>query len=307
MKIYVTGASGFIGSALVETFSSAGKDVIAIGRRPCPALTGDDMRQVMTSRLFEADWYDPEFPEARIVHCAGLADPRMRFASLNDIHDAEIRPHVSMIETLVSRGWRGRLIFLSSGGTVYGDVDRLPITEDTVPKPKTAYGLYKLHLEHDFAYLARSGAFEAMLLRVSNPYGGFVRKSGQGVIPILIDALRAGRTFEMFGDGSAQRDYIAMKDLVDAISAAMTVDMAEPSLTLNIGSGHGVSLSRLIALVQSLSGRRLDVIRSPAGANVQDNVLCCELAKKHLAWSARVTFEDGLLKLLQDGGTFNPD
>jgi UDP-glucose 4-epimerase len=302
MKLYVTGASGFIGSALVDWFTASGNEAVAVARRPCPVFADNDQRQRITSRLFAADWYDAEDRDAPIVHCAGLSDPRLTFDSLNDIHESEVRPHIGMVESLLSRGWRGRLIFLSSGGTVYGDSDCIPIDEDVPPQPKTPYGLYKLHLEHDFAYLARRSQFKAVSLRVSNPYGGFVRKSGQGVIPILIDSLRSGRVFQLFGDGSAERDYIAMPDLCDAIERSIQAPLPIQHLTLNIGSGRGVSLRFLIDQLQEMTGRKLNLVHGGAGANVQTNILCCKRAEKYLNWKPRTSFEDGLRALLEVEG-----
>lgn len=303
MKIYVTGASGFIGAALVEHFVDAGRDVVSVARRPCPIFQIDDHRQVLTNRLFAAEWFDPAEADAVIIHCAGLSNPRTAFDSLNDLYESEIRLHISMVENLVAKGWQGRLIFLSSGGTVYGDVENQPIHEDVLPNPKTPYGLYKLYLEQAFSFIARHhNGIEAVSLRVSNPYGGFVRKAGQGVIPILIDTLRAGRTFQVFGDGSAQRDYIAMPDLCRAIESVIGMEPAGSSLTLNIGSGRGVALAELIEMIETASGRRLDVHHTPAGANVHSNVLCCKRAESYLHWRAEISIEDGIRALLDESG-----
>ncbi|MEQ8897071.1 MAG: NAD-dependent epimerase/dehydratase family protein [Roseovarius sp.] len=302
MTVYVTGASGFIGSAAVEAFLEKGEVVRSVSRKLCPVLPLEDNRQILTNRLFEARWFDEKDSDATIVHCAGLANPRMSFDSLNDIYKSEVQLHVSMVETLIQKGWKGRLIFLSSGGTVYGDAETLPTPESEPLRPKTAYGLYKVHLENDFTYLAHTSEIEVVSLRVSNPYGGFVRKAGQGVIPILIDAMRFHRTFQLYGDGSAERDYIAMKDLCDAIYLASRTKLDDSSLTLNIGSGRGVSLRHIIALLEEISGRQLSVAFGPLGENVLRNVLCCDQAKRVLNWSAQISLEDGLSALLEQEG-----
>ncbi|WP_299323370.1 NAD-dependent epimerase/dehydratase family protein [Parasphingopyxis sp.] len=302
MTIYVTGASGFIGSAIVRYLDQHGGDVRAIARKPSPALPDDDSRQVHTSHLFDGDWLDADCTDAAIIHCAGLSDPRISFASRNELYDREVGPHVAMMESLIARGWRGRLIFISSGGTVYGDTDKLPISENVLPQPKNDYGLYNLFLEQAFAFLSQRFGTETISLRVSNPYGGFVRKPGQGIIPILIDAILEDRTIELFGDGSALRDYIAMDDLCRAVRLAVDTDLSDPSLTLNIGSGRGVSVRELISHIEEMTGRSIRTRQVALGANVHSNILCCARARDQLGWSAEIAIETGLAEMLCEAG-----
>jgi len=304
---YITGASGVIGSSLAHHFVTATeRRISAVSRRPCPTLPENHPAQNCITDLFDAGWLAPEDMDATILHCAGLSNPRLEFRNFADLSRDHILPHVDMMERLLARGWSGRLIFFSSGGTIYGDTLELPIRETHPTNPKSFYGLHKLCLERAFIQMARTHGFELVILRVANPYGGQISKPQQGVIPILLNCIEKGRPFRVIGDGSAERDYIEMSDLCDAVARTAAMDMRSRSvMVLNIGSGTGTSLNDLITMMERIIGKALVRSHHPALHDVQSNVLDCQRARNALNWHPKIVLEAGLRKLIGQANVHN--
>lgn len=264
------------------------------------ARGGDDASGLISPvGVISGDWLEKGDEDATILHCAGISNPRLAFGSLARATREYIIPQIRMVKRLRSRGWRGRLIFLSSGGAVYGDAETLPISEDHPTRPKGFYGLQKLYLENAFAATANEGGHEFVALRVSNPYGSRKMKTGQGVVPILLNALREDTPFRIFGEGTAQRDYIHLRDLCRAVEAAMGAPLGGQSSVLNIGSGRGISLDELIAMAETVTGKTLVREHVPSDLDVRSNVLDCSRAERVLGWRAETSFEDGLRELVE--------
>ena len=290
-----------IGSELAAAFADddGAAGVRAVSRRPCPTLAADHPAQYHARAVFDASWLAPGDTDATILHCAGLSDPRATFRNFAVLAHEHILPHVEMVEALLARGWRGRLVFFSSGGTVYGDALHLPIREDHPKAPISMYGLHKLVLERALAQLAEDRGFELVILRVSNPYGSMVSKPNQGVIPILIKALLRDGEFQIIGDGRAERDYLEITDLIAAVRKVIAFEMREPVEIFNIGSGERTSLVDLIAVLTKLTGHELRAVYSPSKIDVKSNVLDCSRAREMLGWEAKVPLEEGLEKLVE--------
>lgn len=293
--VFITGASGVLGSELTRHFlDKSSFRVGAISRRPCPLLPLDHPAQITVNSPFDADWLSADSTHATIVHCAGLSDPRQNFDSFSTLAQHHIMPHIAMVEALLARGWKGRLIYISSGGAVYGNTQQLPIPETHPTSPISFYGLHKLCLERALEHLARIRGFELIILRVANPYGATVTKLNQGVIPILFRAYLTDSLFNIIGDGSAQRDYLEISDLCRAVSLCVTHRMQDPTLTLNIGSGAGVALTELITMIGGNLNRRLRTRHIKAVHDVHSNILCRRRAREVLGWQPQVALTEGL-------------
>ncbi|MDX5402112.1 MAG: NAD-dependent epimerase/dehydratase family protein [Rhodobacterales bacterium] len=301
--VYITGASGVIGSELTLHFlAQQDHRVGAVSRRPCPLLPPSHPAQITVANPFDATWFSPRRADATIIHCAGLSDPRQEFDSFATLARDHILPHVAMVEALLDRGWKGRLIYFSSGGAVYGNTLQLPIPETHPTSPISFYGLHKLCLERALEHLARSRGFELIILRVANPYGAAVSKLTQGVIPILFRAYQTGSLFNIIGDGTAQRDYLEVTDLCHAVSLCLAHRMQEPTLTLNIGSGEGTALNALIAMIGGILNRKLRTRHLEAVHDVQSNILCRQRAHEVLGWQPLVPLSVGLQRYLARTG-----
>jgi UDP-glucose 4-epimerase len=299
-RIYVTGASGVIGSEFVRHLDRLGKSpVTAVSRRPCPTLAADHPGHRQVATIFDGTWLEPGDKDAVIVHCAGASDPRESFRNFAVMAREHILTQIEMIEALLGRGWRGRMVYISSGGTVYGNPLKLPIAETHPQAPISSYGLQKLIMERALAQLAEDRGFELVILRVSNPYGSMVIKPNQGVIPILIRAYLRDEEFFVMGDGSSDRDYIETRDLNRAFDRVIEYEMKAPVEIFNTGSGEKTSLNELIRLVGELTGKRLRTRHTASKSNVQSNVLDCTKAREVLGWEATVPLRQGIMELLE--------
>jgi UDP-glucose 4-epimerase len=300
VTLYITGAAGMLGGEFLRYFATKRNfAVTAVTRSELPQIKQGQYQHSRSDDIFDASWYDGTHPNSVILHCAGLSDPRAEFDGISTLYAQEAAPHIKMLEQLCAKGWKGRLLFVSSGGSVYGEPRELPIRENHPLRPKGAYGFYKAILEQGFSYLAAKFGHEVVSLRVSNPYGPGLIKRGQGVIPILAEACRTGSEFTIIGDGTDLRDYIHKSDLCDAVERAMTRNMTRSEMTLNIGSGRGVSLNELIELVSAQFDTAPILLRKPSVVDVHSNVLCIDGARKLLDWSPTTPFETGLKNLIE--------
>ncbi len=298
-KIYITGSSGVLGYELGCHFATQPDcRVRAVARSPLPLVPKTGFAFAQHVSLFDAEWLLPGDRDATVIHCAGLSNPRADFNSFSTLSRDHILPHVEMLETMLAHGWRGRLIYPSSGGTIYGDVSELPIRETHPTNPKSYYGLQKQCLENILTHMSDRFGFELVILRISNPFGSLVPKTVQGVIPILLQAFLEGTRFRVFGDGSAERDYIHMDDVCAAVAASVRTPLPERRLVLNIGSGEGVAINDLIGMLGGLLDRSLDCEHVSVEHDVRSNVLCTDLARARLDWQPQIPFAEGLKRLV---------
>jgi UDP-glucose 4-epimerase len=187
-----------------------------------------------------------------------------------------------------------RLVFVSSGGTIYGCPQQIPTPETAPTEPITAYGISKLALEKDLALNRHLHQLDYRVLRVTNPFGPFQTPiKNQGVIASIISHAVRRDEIEIWGDGSVVRDFIFVNDVVDALVAAMHDHGDER--TFNIGCGEGRSLRDVIAAIELLFGRKLDINWKPGRPiDVPVSIVTIDRAKDYLGWQPNTSFISGL-------------
>jgi UDP-glucose 4-epimerase len=192
-----------------------------------------------------------------------------------------------------------KIVFASSGGTVYGTPTMVPIPEHHETRPICSYGIHKLAVEH-YLYLYHClHDLDYCALRVSNAFGERQRPgASQGVVASFLDAALRGEEIAVWGDGSVVRDYVYAKDVARAFCLAARYSGAPR--VFNIGSGRGVSVNELISSVESLLGRSVSRRYLPGRPfDVPVNVLDTSLATDHLNWRPQHSFKDGLRRTLE--------
>jgi UDP-glucose 4-epimerase len=201
-----------------------------------------------------------------------------------------------------------KIIFVSSGGTVYGVPIELPIPETHRTDPICSYGISKLAIEKYLELFRRLHGLDYTVLRIANPYGERQRMhASQGAVAVFLGKVLSGEPVEIWGDGSVVRDYVYIADVVDALLAAMELECDEH--VFNIGSGYGLSLNELLDAIEKVTKRAADRRYLPARVfDVPISVLSIERAKRSLDWSPKVEFSQGLKKfaewLLQNPGMY---
>ena len=187
-----------------------------------------------------------------------------------------------------------RVVFISSGGTVYGPSEYLPVDEKHPTNPTVSYGITKLAIEKYLRLYRDLHGLKPVILRVSNPFGARQRVSpAQGAVTAFIHKALHSEAIEIWGDGSITRDYLHIADVADAFVKAL--DYAGDEMIFNIASGRGTTLNELVDIIGRVAGRELEKKYSPGRAfDVASNYLCNNLASKELQWTPSLSLEQGI-------------
>ena len=289
-RIAVTGAGGFIGAAVCRIGAGLGAEIIAIG-------PGAIARQGITAipiRIETEEALAPYLADVSIlIHAAGRGTP----AGIVALHDPlalhELRLTAIVLEAACRAGV-GRVVLVSSGGTVYGDsAGRAPVSEDHALRPRSRYGAVKLLAEEMAWTMDRMGHVRCVVARLSNPYGpGQVNHRGQGLIATVASCVRSGKAIEVWGDGSTVRDYLYIDDAARGLLAAASLPGGTAA---NVSSGTGMKTAAVVADILT----QLDVThpvqyRPERPAGVAFNVLCNRRLQAGTGWFPQISWQDGL-------------
>jgi UDP-glucuronate 4-epimerase len=289
MRYAVTGAAGFIGSHLAETLAAAGHDVVGIDSFTDyydPALKEENARGLDVRRLDLAeDELDFSGLDA-VFHLAG--QPGVR--SFGDVFPLYLRRNVLASQRVFETAARdGARVVFASSSSVYGAAERFPTPEETTPQPRSPYGITKLACEHLAAAYAREFGLDCVVLRYFNAFGP--RQRPDMAFTRVVAALAAGTPFPLYGDGEQSRGWTYVSDIVDATIAAG----ASGSGTYNVGGALEASLNETIALLERVSGRTLEIVRSEAVPGDQQRTSAdTTRIREELGWAPRVSLEQGL-------------
>lgn len=299
MKYVILGGGGFIGSAIADRLLRDGHSVRIFERprvQPYRAFSEDEQVEWMSGDFTNA--YDIGRAIAGVDAVLHLISTTLPKSSNDDpIYDVESNLVVTLqlLNAMVNHNVR-RMVFISSGGTVYGIPEYLPIDERHPTEPVVSYGITKLAIEKYLHFYEHMHGIEAITLRVSNPYGERQRiETAQGAIGVFLERALTGKPVEIWGDGSVTRDYIYISDVAEAFVRAL--EYHGPKRVFNIGSGSGTSLNDMVAMFEDLL--RIPIKRNYLSARPFDvpvNVLSNELARSELHWSPSTTMQEGILR-----------
>lgn len=271
--VLLLGGAGFIGSALARRLARDQVPMHVIGRHE-----GDRLASVL--------------PLCRtVVHLASATTPGSSAIQPNLELD-NLGLTLRLLESLQRRP-ETHLIFFSSGGTVYGNPQRLPVTEDSPIAPLSNHGAGKAASEA-FCEAFRAHGHAVTILRPSNAYGpGQELKSGFGLIRTMLEHARAGTVLEIWGDGENVRDFIHIDDVVEA--TRRLVNLPQDSGTYNLGSGIGFSINRVRRIVEAATGAELQAVHRPArGIDVRSLVLDTSRLHARLDWRPGIGLAAGV-------------
>lgn len=298
MQVLVLGGSGFLGSHLVEGLLREGHHVRSVSRH-LPGLLPVSCLNHPRFEGIEGDLGDPaglrRFLDGVDV-CFHLVSTTLPHSSNNDpIFDV----HSNLVGTLqlleeARQIGLPRLIFVSSGGTVYGVPSTVPITEDHPTAALCSYGITKRAIEQYLELYRHLHGLDSWILRLANPYGERQRiVASQGAVAVFLGKILRGEPIELWGDGSTVRDFLYVGDAIEAMLRLLTYQ-GEQRL-FNIGSGRGCSLNQLIHTIAGVTQRQPRISHLPfRGFDVPSNVLCIERAGRELAWQPRTSLRQGI-------------
>jgi UDP-glucose 4-epimerase len=292
VAVLVTGGAGFIGSHVAEALAARGEDVVVLDdlssgkRENLPAgveLVEGDVRDGL------GDVFARVEPTV-CFHLAAQIDVRVSVARPD--HDAAINVlgTVNVLESARPHGTK--IVFSSTGGAIYGECDG-PAPEDAPRLPIAPYGTAKLAAEEYLATYNRLYGTGHVSLRYGNVYGPRQDPHGEaGVVAIFFNALRAGQTPKVFGDGKQTRDYVYVGDVARATLAAAERDGGG---VYNVGTGRETSVVELLELCQRIAGTSLEPELAPARpGELQRAVVDPSRAVDELGWRPEHSLEDGL-------------
>ncbi|HYW85712.1 MAG TPA: NAD-dependent epimerase/dehydratase family protein, partial [Spirochaetia bacterium] len=247
MRIVVFGGGGFIGSAVTDRLLRDGHDMRIFER---PRVTpyrqfgnAEHVEWVTGDMLSPHDLASAVDGMDAVLHLASSTLPK----SSNDDTVFDVQSNlVAALQLLnaMAAGKVGRIVFISSGGTVYGEPRYLPIDEKHPTNPLVSYGITKLAIEKYMLLYERMHGIRTTILRVANAYGERQRvETAQGAVSVFLHHALRRQVIEIWGDGSATRDFIYVGDIAEAFVRALSYD--GDARVLNISSGTGVSLNDL--------------------------------------------------------------
>lgn len=297
MKIIIFGGGGFIGSAVADRLLLDGHALRVFERpRVSPYRKFADSEQV--------EWITGDFSSAHdvddavsgmdaVLHLVSTTLPK----NSNDdpIYDVQsnVVATLQLLDAMVAHKVN-KIVFISSGGTVYGTPKYLPIDEQHPTDPLVSYGITKLTIEKYLQVYSHLYGIHATTLRVANPYGERQRiETAQGAVGVFLNRVLKNLPIEVWGDGSVTRDYIHISDVAEAFIKA--VEYSGSSQCFNISSGSGTSLNDLIDMLEDVVGTAVEV-RYLLGRlfDVPVSVLSNDLAREELKWAPSISMRDGI-------------
>lgn len=294
MRCLILGGAGFLGSHLCEALTAQGHAVVVFDRAVAEGAAWRNAEWVVGDFSTEYDFKSLLKEIDVVFHLISTTVPANDDAALDVMNN--VLPTLALLEACKDKAIR--CVFFSSGGTVYGMPEEVPIKETHATNPICSYGVQKLTIEKYLQLQRHSSGLDYLILRVANPYGE--RQTPfrpQGVISTFLAKTLLGEEIEVWGDGSVVRDYLYVKDVAKAALACL--DYCGPQRIFNIGSGCGHDLKEILATITKVTARSPQVKFMPSRRqDLPVNVLAIELAESELGWKPEIALEEGLQRML---------
>ena len=296
----VIGGSGFIGRHVTRLLCESGRDVTVLGRRQ-----NNDFFLTPKIRFISGDYGDR--PLLRSILKKGcevidLASSTVPKTSYDDpVFDllSNLPASVGLFQEALAIGVR-RVLIVSSGGTVYGPPEELPLKETHPTRPVSPYGITKLTTDRYALMFHRNAGLPVVVVRPANAYGEEQRAgTGQGFIAAAIDAVRSGREIEIYGKEGTIRDYIHVVDVAAGILSVL--DHGEDGEIYNLGTGIGTSNLDIVRMLESHAEIRNMPVRtrilSERRFDVEANILDSSKLRNRSGWSPEIPLHAGIQKM----------
>lgn len=298
-KCLVLGGCGFLGSHTAESLLESGYTVRVFDKVKVDTENIDHI-------IGDIEMVEGDFTNAKdvaqaikgidyIFHFIGTTLPKS--ATENPVYDLESNV-VSTLKLLhlATHEKIKKIIFASSGGTVYGVPRSIPISEDHPTNPACAYGISKLMIEKYFALYHRIGGLNYVVFRIANLYGERQNPhSMQGAVAVFLSLVKEGNPLTIWGNGGVTRDYIYIKDTVPVFINAL--QSKNRQRVFNLGSGKGTTLNELIEVIKKATGRPVEATYTGERViDVPTNVLDISRAREEFGFSPKTTLLDGVQK-----------
>ena len=300
--ILFIGGAGFIGSNIIRRLQHDDYEIHVC--EPDGAntqrLNGLEVRlhRSLLSDIEVVNTIIQDFNIDVVVHLVSTLIPGSTYEDYKKEYKNVIFPSIELMELCAQKGVR--FVYFSSGGTVYGNRnDVLPFTETDSMNPISYYGWSKQMMENSIQFMHRTVGLDYLVVRPSNPYGHGQNLYGkQGLVAVAMGKLLRNEEIEVWGDGSAVRDYIYVDDLARIFVKLIEEDVH--NTTLNIGSGRGYSVNDVLAFLKIVTGRELKIVyQNPRPVDVSSMVLDTSRLKGLISYEV-TPFMDGIKKYYEE-------
>lgn len=299
-KILVTGGAGFIGSTLVDQLISFGNEVVVIdslysGKKEYinsqAIFYHTDIRSKKVINIFKKENFD------FVYHLAAQIDVRKSVEDPKLDIDVNIIGGINILNACYQTQVR-KIIFVSTGGAIYGDGEEIPSTEHTATYPISPYGINKLSFEKYLHYYYKVYKLNYSILRLANVYGPRQFKGGEaGVIAIFTDNAVHNKESFIYGDGLQTRDFVYVSDVVRALEKSKEIDCRGE---INIGTGRETTVLEIIQDIETALDKKILIKKAESREGEQRrSALSVQRAKDVLNWQSKTTLEQGIKKTIE--------
>lgn len=302
MKVTLLGGGGFIGSSVIDCLLSKGYKLRILDQNTVMPHrdfnNSENIEWIKGDLNNESDLNNALDGSEVLIHLISTTSPKTSSSDpLFDIK-SNLLPFVRLLEITRKKEIK-KIIFISSGGTVYGVPEYLPISESHPTNPRVSYGIVKLAMEKFLMLESDLYGFQACILRVSNPYGERQKAGGdQGVIASFVYKAIKGEPLDIWGGGEITRDFIYVGDVAEAVAAS--IQYKGTNSIFNISSGDGVSINSLVQKLECAINKKIKVEKYPSrNFDVLVNTLDNTLARNELGWIPKTSLEYGLPRTIR--------
>ncbi|MCG7854209.1 MAG: NAD-dependent epimerase/dehydratase family protein [Methanosarcinaceae archaeon] len=292
-NILLLGGGGFIGTALARRLCENNFNVHILSKH-FPAREIEPNMIFYQGNLDDKKILERVLPECKtVIHLASSTTPGSSSRQPALEADKNITPTLRFLDIL--QGYENvHIIFVSSGGTLYGNPESPPVNETHPLNPLSFHGAGKVALETFLRTFSTLPEKNTTIVRPSNVYGpGQSLRSGFGVMRTMLEHVRRGTVMEIWGDGMSVRDFLYIDDMLSALICL--IDFPYDNNTYNVGSGIGYSLNQLKKIIESVCGKKLAAVYRPSRrSDVKTIVLDSYLLSKKTKWHPTVSLEQGI-------------
>lgn len=301
-KYFVLGGSGFLGSKIVSQLAKREENEIIVG----DLAANEKIAKYGNVSFLKIDFINKEdFTEELkgidvVYHLISTITPSDDTQHIWDELEANVRPTIRLLDSIVK--FKGiKLVFISSGGTVYGNVPPKPIPEENALNPVCNYGISKELIEKYIFLYHHMYGLDYRIIRLANPYGTKVKKNQkQGLIPIFIDKIMKNEPVVVFGTGEKVRDYIHIDDAIAAVFAVEKYEGERKVFNVGVGEGHSI-LQILDMIVRELDCPYPQIEFIPdRKCDVEYNVLDNRCIIEETGWSPSISLKQGIHMMIEN-------